>query len=208
MPVTEPPNALAMTAAEARVKLAALQQAADSAASAEAAHLVGGGGTPQLYADALSSRCPSRREGIVNGRDPLTIDDIAFGVLTSERFVETRLASQQRTWLRRVRHVVFYSESELRWLPTVALTPPSGEELVGGGAWKNFPALIDLHRRFPQQKWIFFHDDDTYVFIENLLTGLGKYDHNRDFYVGLYWTPRIDMEWKEVQIAYASGGAG
>ena len=42
---------------------------------------------------------------------PLGIDDIAFGVLTSERYLETRLASQQRTWLRNVRNVVFYSES-------------------------------------------------------------------------------------------------
>ena len=33
----------------------------------------------------------------------LTIDDIAFGVLTSARFLETRLRSQKNTWLRQVR---------------------------------------------------------------------------------------------------------
>ncbi|KAL1522778.1 hypothetical protein AB1Y20_017750 [Prymnesium parvum] len=138
----------------------------------------------------------------------LTIDDVAFGILTSNRFVETRLRSQKNTWLRQVRHVVFYSESDIAWLPAVGLKPPPGEQLVGGGAWKNFPALMDLHQRFPHQKWIFFNDDDTYVFVRNLLRTLNNYDPNKDYYIGLYWTPRIDMEWKEVQLAYASGGAG
>ena len=90
-------------------------------------------------------------------RAKLTIDDVAFGVLTSSRFLETRLRSQKNTWLRQARHVVFYSEADLAWLPAVGLKPPPGEQLIGGGAWKNFPALIDLQRRFPQQKWIFFN---------------------------------------------------
>jgi hypothetical protein len=64
---------------------------------------------------------------------------------------------------------------QVRALPTVPLTPPEGEQLVGGGAWKNFPALIDLHKRYPTKKWIFFNDDDTYVFVHNLLTVLSKY---------------------------------
>ena len=114
----------------------------------------------------------------------------------------------QATWLKNARHVVFYSEADIASLPAVGLKPPPGEELVGGGAWKNFPALVDLHLRYPRKKWIFFNDDDTYVFVDNLLTVLGGHDPDRDFYLGLYWTPRVDMEWKEVQIAYASGGAG
>ena len=88
------------------------------------------------------------------------------------------------------------------------LTPPEREALVGGGAGKNFPALLDLHRRFPKHKWIFFTDDDTFVFVRNLMFTLGNYNHDSEYYIGLYWTPRVDMEWKEVQIAYASGGAG
>ena len=102
------------------------------------------------------SACPEPPEA-------LHIDDIAFGVLTSERFLDTRLASQRRTWLRSVRHVVFYSETVVANLPTVALSPPENEQLVGGGAWKNFPALMDLHRRYPTKKWVFFNDDDTCV---------------------------------------------
>ena len=102
------------------------------------------------------SACPEPPEA-------LHIDDVAFGVLTSERFLDTRLASQRRTWLRSVRHVVFYSETVVANLPTVALSPPKNEQLVGGGAWKNFPALMDLHRRYPTKKWVFFNDDDTCV---------------------------------------------
>jgi hypothetical protein len=41
-----------------------------------------------------------------------------------------------------------------------------------------------------------------------LLRCLSKYSADKEVYLGLYWTPRIDMEWKEVQLAYASGGAG
>eukprot|EP00966_Prymnesium_polylepis_P258278 5966069-Prymnesium_polylepis.1 len=33
----------------------------------------------------------------------LSIDDVAFGVLTSGRFLETRLRSQKNTWLRQAR---------------------------------------------------------------------------------------------------------
>ena len=131
--------------------------------------------------DGSRSPCPGRH-------DALEIDDVAIGVLTSGRFLETRLGSQQRTWLRQVRHVVFYSESEVAHLPTVALSPPVGEQLVGGGAWKNFPALMDLHRRFPSHKWIYFCDDDTYVFVDNLLTALSKFNPAQDHYVGLYCT--------------------
>ena len=157
----------------------------------------------QLAGGPCGAACPAPAE-----TQRLSVDDVAFGVLTSERFIETRLASLQRTWLRHARHVVFYSESMVARLPTVRLEPPAGEQLIGGGAWKNFPALMDLHRRFPRHKWVFFNDDDTYVFVRNLLHALGQYDPNRDYYVGLYWTPRIDMEWREVHIAYASGGAG
>ena len=168
----------------------------------------GGSGGGSSSSMAAGSMCPTSTATSLYGREALTIDDVAFGILTSERFLETRLASLRRTWLRRVRHVVFYSESVVADLPTVRVTPPPSEELVGGGAWKNFPALVDLQRRFPTKAWIFFTDDDTYVFLESLLQALGKYDPNRDYYVGLYWTPRIDMEWTEVKLAYASGGAG
>ena len=113
---------------------------------------LGGRGSAQVDPSA----CPEPPEA-------LHIDDVAFGVLTSERFLDTRLASQRRTWLRSVRHVVFYSETVVANLPTVALSPPKNEQLVGGGAWKNFPALMDLHRRYPTKKWVFFNDDDTCV---------------------------------------------
>ena len=78
-------------------------------------------------------------------------------MLTSERFLATRLRSQQVTWMQEVRDVVFYSESDIASLPTVGLRPAPGEQLVGGGAWKNFPALMDLYRRFPNHKWVFFN---------------------------------------------------
>ena len=41
-----------------------------------------------------------------------------------------------------------------------------------------------------------------------MLRTLGQMDHTAPVYLGLYWTPRVDMEWREVKLAYASGGAG
>ena len=66
--------------------------------------------------DAVCTALPNSENAVACSqpmamRSTLGIDDVAFGILTSERFLETRLASQQRTWLRHVRHVVFYSES-------------------------------------------------------------------------------------------------
>eukprot|EP00965_Chrysotila_dentata_P230241 6197657-Pleurochrysis_carterae.AAC.7 len=162
---------------------------------------------PLPASSSVQSREPESPVCVARGRG-LDTSEVAFGILTSDRFVATRLLSQQQTWLKQVRDVVFYSESYIATLPTVGLSPPLGEELVGSGAWKNFPALMDLYRRFPSHKWVYFSDDDTFVYVRNLLSRLGHYDHDKDFYLGLYWTPRVDMEWKEVHIAYASGGAG
>ena len=152
-----------------------------------------------------ASICPP---AVPSARAPVLIEEVAFGILTSERYLATRLQALQRTWLRHVRDVVFYSESVVASLPTVRLQPPAGENLIGGGAWKNFPALLDLHARFPTHKWIYFCDDDTFVYVGNMLRTLGQMDHTAPVYLGLYWTPRVDMEWREVKLAYASGGAG
>ena len=98
-------------------------------------------------ADSRGPGCPARPQG-------LHVSNVAFGILTSDRFVQTRLQSQRLTWLQQVRDVVFYSESRIASLPTVALAPAIKEELIGSGAWKNFPALIDLHQRFPLHKYV------------------------------------------------------
>lgn len=91
----------------------------------------------------------------------LTVDQIGVGILTATQNFATRLHAQRRTWLRLVPHKVFYSEAvpgkqlnlEERLMPIVFVEPSPYETLVGGGAWKNFPALIDLYKRFPRQEW-------------------------------------------------------
>ena len=95
--------------------------------------------------------------------------DVAFGILTAKNLVQSRVHAQQLSWLPQARDVVFYSEADLEALqPTVvrapageggvraagsgpgpfpqALEPPPKEELVGGGAWKNFPARASAER--------------------------------------------------------------
>ncbi|EOD05952.1 hypothetical protein EMIHUDRAFT_219670 [Emiliania huxleyi CCMP1516] len=105
----------------------------------------------------------------------LSVKDVAFGILTAKNLVQSRVHAQQLSWLPQARDVVFYSEADLEALqPTVALEPPPKEEL----------ALMDLHKRFPRHAWIFFCDDDTYVYMgsRNLLAMLGSYHAERDWY--------------------------
>lgn len=115
-------------------------------------------------------------------QEKLGVSDIAFGILTSDRYVDTRLHAQQRTWIRLVRHVVFYSEHSVK--PTTMVEPASHEKLVGTGAWKDLPALKDMYQRFAT-RWFFLADDDAYVFVSNLVALLDrKYAGPGDHYVG------------------------
>ena len=86
--------------------------------------------------------------------------------------------------------------------------------MIAGGAWRNFPGLMHLHDHFlsdgtdSAKRWFVFVDDDTYVYPSSLARTLSAFDPTLPHYLGLYHTPRIDLEWKEVHLAYASGGAG
>lgn len=128
------------------------------------------------------------------GRDetrerPVSVNDIAFGILTAERYLDTRLHAQQLTWVRHVRHVVFYTEHSVSTRSTVVVEPKAHEQLVGSGAWKDLPALRDLYWRFPLLTWFVMTDDDTYVFVPNLAILLDKYAATGEHYIGRHAAP-------------------
>ena len=150
-----------------------------------------------------ASICPAQPPA----RAPVLIEEVAFGILTSERYLATRLQALQRTWLRHVRDVVFYSESAGRRRCRRCASSRRRANSSAAARGRTSP-LLDLHARFPTHKRIYFCDDDTFVYVGNMLRTLGQMDHTAPVYLGLYWTPRVDMEWREVKLAYASGGAG
>jgi hypothetical protein len=122
----------------------------------------------------------------------------------------------QDTWARDIGpdgQLIFYSDEEDRNVPTVGLEPSAKEQIYSSGAWRNFPALMHLHDHREELgcfNWVYFCDDDTYVFPRALENTLGRFMPREQHYLGVYHTARVDLEWKdpEARIAYAHGGAG
>ena len=50
---------------------------------------------------------------------------------------------------------------------------------------KNLPAYRLLYDTYPNAQWYMMIDDDTYVFMDNLVDSLSKFDPNEDHYLGL-----------------------
>ena len=141
---------------------------------------------------------------------------IVYSVLTGERHHRTRVPAVQQTWARHISGrdaLVFYSDRQEAAVPSVGLAPPANERIYSAGAWRNFPALAHLHdhrAEFGCFDWVFFCDDDTYVFPRALEEVLGRHRATEPKYLGVYHTARVDLEWQdpEARIAYAHGGAG
>lgn len=135
-------------------RLVAVGAAQVVASSLWFAHLCTGG-AERIRTDGATRLRAALAKDRPDAKPPLGVNDIAFGILTSDRYVDTRLHAQQLTWIRFVRHVVFYSERSVPSVPTVTVGPSSHEKLVGTGAWKDLPALKDMYKRFATLEWFF-----------------------------------------------------
>lgn len=124
-------------------------------------------------------------------RRPLSTRDVAFGVLSCSRYLETRLRAQLRTWLGGLENVLVSSEAEgggsdlgVALLVDAALPGPQ-EQLPETGAPRALALVGALRERFPGARWYFFVDDDTYVYVPNLLRDvLGPRDPREPHYIG------------------------
>ena len=172
------------------------------------------GGDAGAPADAPAPQCP----GDDTWAASLDKDAprIVYSVLTGQRHHRTRVPAVQQTWARHISvrdALVFYSDRQEAAVPSVGLSPPANERIYSAGAWRNFPALAHLHdhrAEFGCFDWVFFCDDDTYVFPRALEQVLYRHRASESKYLGVYHTARVDLEWQdpEAHIAYAHGGAG
>ena len=83
-------------------------------------------------------------------------------------------------------------------VPSVALQPPAVERIYSAGAWRNFPALMHLHDNRASLgcfDWVFFVDDDSFVYVRALEALLGRFPASATHYLGVYHTARVDLEW-------------
>lgn len=141
---------------------------------------------------------------------------IVYGVLTGSAMHQTRVPHVQQTWARRIgpsSAIAFFSDRADPSVPTIGLQPSEAEELHALGAWRNLPALRVLHDRrehFGCFDWVFFVDDDSFVFPRNLERRLAAENPAAPAYLGVHHTARKDLEWKDerARIGYAHGGAG
>lgn len=148
--------------------------------------------------------------------ESLRLEDIAFGVLTCDKFYKTRFAAQRETWLRHVKNYVVFSEQPAPHDGidmVIDTTPQQQHELMNHtGAARTLSMVKSLYLRFPTAKWFFFVDDDTYVFVPTLLHNvLGSRDPSLPHYIGFEFPTGPNLkgllrgEW---QPHLAHGGAG
>lgn len=172
------------------------------------------GGDAGAPADAPAPQCPDDDTWAASlDKD---VPRIVYSVLTGQRHHRTRVPAVQQTWARHISvrdALVFYSDRQEAAVPSVGLSPPANERIYSAGAWRNFPALAHLHdhrAEFGCFDWVFFCDDDTYVFPRALEQVLYRHRASESKYLGVYHTARVDLEWQdpEAHIAYAHGGAG
>jgi len=129
----------------------------------------------------------------------LTLDDVAFGVLTCHKYLGTRLLAQRRTWLRGMRHVAAFSDAapsadlgrHLNVQVIVDGRHPGPKELMAAdGAPRALMMVEALRTSFPHAKWYFFADDDTFVYVPTLLQEVfSKRNYTDGHYIGWAYQP-------------------
>lgn len=167
---------------------------------------------PALFGTPAVQACPSNWKETIDQERPR----IVYSVLTGQRFHHTRVTAVQQTWARHIGEnasIVFYSDTEDVSVPSIILEPPANERIYSAGAWRNFPALMHLHDHREALgcfDWVFFSDDDSFVYPRALEQLLRHFRASEPKYLGVYHTAREDLEWKDprARVAYAHGGAG
>ncbi|XP_059489913.1 glycoprotein-N-acetylgalactosamine 3-beta-galactosyltransferase 1-A-like [Neocloeon triangulifer] len=111
----------------------------------------------------------------------------------------TKSAHVKATWGRRCNKVIFISEAEDEFLPTVKVDAPPGRE----GLWaKTVEAFNHIYENYSREyDWFLKADDDSYVIVDNLRKFLLPYNTNEPEYFGFNYKTIAPK-------GYMSGGAG
>lgn len=117
----------------------------------------------------------------------LSICDFGFGILTSPRFISTRLRDVTRSWVRRLcqeeDNFFFVSNETLPALdhPTMVVNCSDAYEQL---CCKSVQNVFLLATALPGKKWYMKVDDDTLVVPKNLVEELSVYDHREALLIG------------------------
>jgi hypothetical protein len=127
----------------------------------------------------------------------LSIDDLAIGILTGQKFMKERIIPMAHTWYQLVPEVDIYTDDipEELWPAILSANRSNlffhknnafphhlhGTEFEldwNGAQSRHLHAMADLWERHPDKQFYFFCDDDTFVLPSSLLDALSRVNSN------------------------------
>eukprot|EP00274_Cyanoptyche_gloeocystis_P005419 CAMPEP_0196664138 /NCGR_PEP_ID=MMETSP1086-20130531/55833_1 /TAXON_ID=77921 /ORGANISM="Cyanoptyche gloeocystis , Strain SAG4.97" /LENGTH=438 /DNA_ID=CAMNT_0042000293 /DNA_START=188 /DNA_END=1504 /DNA_ORIENTATION=+ len=128
------------------------------------------------------------------------LSSVVFGVLSTPKFMATRVVAVASTWLRKVPTAYFISEAPHASYPrpVIVVKPQAGDKYKTTGAFKDLPGIVRMYHLHPNASWYFIADDDTYVVVPNLVKFLRNKDPRPKQYIGIIFKGGV----------FAYGGAG
>jgi hypothetical protein len=135
----------------------------------------------------------------------LTADEVAVGVFTSALNLRERALSVQNTWLKGFTNGYliggWYDDPGLKM---ISLGETVGEDYRSAHR-KQFLGLLELRHRVPDAKWFFMTGCDAFIFKDNLVALLDRYDPSMELLVGGHCgMVTVDGE----ALLYPAGGPG
>ncbi|XP_033116105.1 beta-1,3-glucosyltransferase-like [Anneissia japonica] len=115
--------------------------------------------------------------------EPVSLDDIFFGVKTCEKFHKDRVSVVQKTWGKYAKNLIFYSDVEDKSIPTVSTGVPNTER---GHCGKLFAIFKSFHSdaQLKAFSWLVVTDDDTILSVARLQQFLSCYDSTQPVFLG------------------------
>ena len=116
--------------------------------------------------------------------EKLSADDIVVLVFTSALNLHERALSCQNTWLQDFKFGYLiggnYIDPELKMISAGNFV---GEDYASASD-KQYYGLKKLYEMHPDKKWFYITGCDAYIFSENLVNELSKFDSSQDYYIG------------------------
>ncbi len=116
--------------------------------------------------------------------EKLSTDDIVVLVFTSALNLHERALSCQNTWLQDFKFGYLiggnYIDPKLKMISAGSFV---GEDYASAND-KQYYGLKKLYEMYPDKKWFYITGCDAYIFAENLVNALSKFDSSQDYYIG------------------------
>ena len=127
---------------------------------------------------------------------------ILISIISTKRYLESRIKLIENTWLKDVENYVIISDYNDESRNTVKITE---DETYESNVEKNFKSFTHFYEKYNDFDWFMNLDDDTFLNYKNLKSTLESYPLDEIFMLGRinYGSLPDDMS-----LNYCSGGAG